>query len=303
MERVVVVPDREDVPLHDVANLRAEHGCVPDEGAAVDRLEVQLLAEVDDELAVRRLLIPPEDRDRAVHAARDRVGHRLRVIVVRPDARCVLAGLEPVRVLVARLHVPTAGREARDVRAVGAEAVVHTVEVHRVRPFELVVEVLEVDDDLVAHARAKQRPRDAVVVGSRVRLVRDHPLPVAGVAPVHDRREPRLVLREALALDRVAPVRDDVPAHRNGRDPVLAHRSPLTSGVGGHEGDDTQEGQERTERSQPSDDALSHLVTRMTAAMSGPWSMQMKLYLPAFANVTLTALGGGPGIPSASGVA
>ena len=43
----------------------------------------------------------------------------------------------------------------------------------------------------------------------------------------------------------------------------------LTSGVGGHEGDDTQEGQERTERSQPSDDALSHLVTRMTAAMSG----------------------------------
>ena len=29
----------------------------------------------------------------------------------------------------------------------------------------------------------------------------------------------------------------------------------------------------------------------------------MKLYLPAFANVTLTALGGGPGIPSASGVA
>ena len=42
----------------------------------------------------------------------------------------------------------------------------------------------------------------------------------------------------------------------------------------------------------------------MSAAMSGPWSKQMKWYFPGVVNVTRDEAGGGaPGIASASGVA
>ena len=92
---------------------------------------------------------------------------------------------------------------------------------------------------------------------------------------------------------------------RIGTAAIQYSRTTLALAAGGrrHDGDNGEEGQERTERSQPSDDALPHLVTRMSAAMSGPWSMQMKWYFPAFVNVMRDAFGGRPGIPSASGVA
>src|SRR6478736_1883074 len=50
-------------------------------------------------------------------------------------------------------HVAARAREARDERAVGAERVVHAVEVHGVRALERRVGVLEVDEDVVADPR------------------------------------------------------------------------------------------------------------------------------------------------------
>ena len=76
--------------------LGVEDGRVADERAAVDRHEAELRLEVDDELAIGRLLVRPEDREGAVDAAADRVHHRRRVVVVGPDAGRVGAGDEPV---------------------------------------------------------------------------------------------------------------------------------------------------------------------------------------------------------------
>jgi hypothetical protein len=64
---------------------------------AVDRLVAEHRREDDHELAVRRSLGAPEDRERAVEAARDGGVHRRRVVVVGPDAGRVGTGLQPVR--------------------------------------------------------------------------------------------------------------------------------------------------------------------------------------------------------------
>ena len=56
VEGVVVVAEREHVPLHEVADLRVEDGRVADERAAVDRHEAELRLEEDDELVVGRSL-------------------------------------------------------------------------------------------------------------------------------------------------------------------------------------------------------------------------------------------------------
>ena len=53
-------------------------------------------------------------------------------------------------------------------------------------------------------------------------LLADRLREILRVLAVDDRLEHGLVRCEALALDRVAPVRDDVPRHRNGGHPVLA---------------------------------------------------------------------------------
>ena len=53
----MVVAEAEHVPLDDLADLRAERRRVVDEREAVDRVEVELLLEEDDELAVGLLLV------------------------------------------------------------------------------------------------------------------------------------------------------------------------------------------------------------------------------------------------------
>ena len=221
VEGVEVAPDREHVPLDDVADLRAEDGRVAHEGAAVDRVEAELRGEVDDELAVGRILVPPEDRERAVEAALDRLHHRRRVVVVRPHAPRAGPRLEPVGERLARLHVRARPGEARDVRAVRAEPVAHAVEVHRVRLVRHRVEVPEVDDEPVADARMEERALQPGFPGPFGHLLRE----VLRVLAVGDGAEDRLRRREALALDRVPLVRHDVPRHRDGRHPVLAHRA------------------------------------------------------------------------------
>ena len=140
-------------------------GVLPTNARPLIVLKSSVLREEDDELAVGRLLVSPEDRDRAVHPARDRVGHRRRVVVVRPDARRVRRRPRAVGEGAAGLDVRRPPGEAGDVRPVRPERVPHAVEVHRVRALELVVQVLEVDEDRVADARPDQRPGDAVVVG------------------------------------------------------------------------------------------------------------------------------------------
>ena len=97
---------------------------------------------------VGRLLARAEDRERAVEAAGDRLVHRRRVVVVRPDADRVGAGDEPVGERLPRLRRSRPAGEARDVGAVGARPVVDAVEVHRVRLVVERVEVLEVDEDV-----------------------------------------------------------------------------------------------------------------------------------------------------------
>jgi hypothetical protein len=87
---------------------------------------------------------------------------------------------------------------------------------------ELVVEVLEVDEDRLPDPCAEERPRDAVVVARHRWVVGERPSPVLREALVDDGPERRLLAGERLALDRVAAVRNDVPGHRNSRDPVFA---------------------------------------------------------------------------------
>ena len=110
-----------------------EDGSVADERAAVDRHELAEWREDDLELAVGRALVAAEDREHPEHAAVDRVHHRRRVVVVGPHADRVLAGRQPVGPRLADLHLGVAPGDAGHVGAVGAGAVVHAVEVHRVR--------------------------------------------------------------------------------------------------------------------------------------------------------------------------
>ena len=69
VEGVMEIADREHVPLDDLAHLRPENRCVPDERATVDRPQVDVLREVDDELAVGRIVLA-ENRERAVQPTR-----------------------------------------------------------------------------------------------------------------------------------------------------------------------------------------------------------------------------------------
>ena len=140
---------------------RAEDRRVPDERAAVDRHEVRPeRREHDLELAVGQPLVAAAEREHPEHPAVDRVLHRRRVVVVGPHADRVAAHGQAVRVLLAELHVAVLAGEARHERAVRARPVVDAVEVHRVRVLAQAVHVLEVDPQLVAHARADQRAGD-----------------------------------------------------------------------------------------------------------------------------------------------
>src|SRR6185295_4920996 len=103
--------------------------------------------------------------------------------------------------------------------------------------------------------------------------------------PVDDGAERRLLRRERLVADRVAFVRDDVPRHGDGRDPDLDHPPPRVGAPGGWNGDQEREGQER-KRSRPTCDQRFQEVTTTVPVISGPCSMQMYLYVPAFVNVT-----------------
>ena len=152
------------------------------------------------------LLTRAEDRERR------RRGHRRSTRPSRASGRGrarprpARAGGQPVGERLARRDVRARPREARDVRAVGARPVADAVEVHRVRPVEDGVEVLEVDEDRVAHVRMQHRPLDALVAGR----VRDLAGPVLRVLPVDHRLERGLRGIERLAHDRVVLVRHDV---------------------------------------------------------------------------------------------
>ena len=148
-------------------------GVLPTNARPLIVLKPSCADEVDDELAVRRGLVPAEDRERAEHAALDRLHHRRRVVVVRPDARGAGPGLEPVGERLARLDVRARPREAGDERAVRAEPVAHAVEVHRVRVVRQRVEVPEVDEDRVADTRAEERSLQPRVAGAVRDLLRE----------------------------------------------------------------------------------------------------------------------------------
>ena len=147
--------------------------------------------------------------------------------MVGPDARRVGAGLELVGERLPRLHVRARPGDAGDVRAVRGDLVVHAVEVHRVRVAR--VEVLEVDEDRVAHLRLDDRADEAVA--HRRELV----LPVGREATVDRRLHRRLRRVERRAHHRVGAARNDVPRRRHRADPVL-DRLPRPDLGGGPEG-------------------------------------------------------------------
>jgi hypothetical protein len=72
-------------------------GVLPRKRPAVDRLVAEHRREDDHELAVRRSLVAPEDRERAVEAPAIEACIDGRVVVVGPDAGRVGTGLQPVR--------------------------------------------------------------------------------------------------------------------------------------------------------------------------------------------------------------
>ena len=118
---------------------------------------------------------------------------------------------------------------------------------------------------------------------------------VLRVLPVDDGAEHRLRRRERLALDRVPLVRDDVPRHRHGRDPVLAddraaRAAPpaatdviaparATTTAPARAASASARGPPRApvtpERASP-----DHGVTTTVPPMSGPWIQQKYLYVP-----------------------
>ena len=113
------------------------------------------------------------------------------------------------------------------------------------------------DEQRVADAGPDEGALDALVPGHVADGLRE----VLRVLPVDDGAEHGLVGRERLALDRVPPVRDDVPRHRHRRDPVLADVSGRSRTAGGHgderpraedHGEGAGEGRER-ERPRPSE--------------------------------------------------
>ena len=118
VEGVELAAHRHDVPLDVLADARLEHGRVADEGAAVDRLEAVPGGKGDDELAVGPAFAAVGDRQPAEHAAGDRVLHRLRVVVVGPEAGGARPGGEPVREALARLDVAAPAGEQRQPDAV-----------------------------------------------------------------------------------------------------------------------------------------------------------------------------------------
>ena len=86
--------------------------------------------------------------------------------------------------------------------------------------------VLEVDSQRVADARPDQRPGDEQPIGAFSRGVRHRLLPVRGVAAVDDGRCHRVRERHLVTGDRIPAVRNDVPADRHARDPIV-DRAPL----------------------------------------------------------------------------
>ena len=173
-------------------------------------------------------------------------------------AESVLGG-EPVGPAVAGQHVRVAAREAGHVGAVGAGPVAHAVEVHGVGPAVQGVAVAEVHEDAVPHAGADQRARDEVLVARAGGRIAQRSPPARGVAPVDDRGEDGLGRPEGLAHDRVAPVGDDVPGHRHGGHPVLAHRGGRGRGEGQRRRPDRQRGQ-----------GGGRAPHRMVSVLSGP---------------------------------
>ncbi len=279
VEGVEVGADRHHVPLHALPHLRPEDGRVADERAPVDRHEVlSHVGEDDLELAVGGSLMAAEDGEHPVHAALERVLHRRRVVVVRPHAGRIVAGLQHVRVRVTRQHIRIPAGEAGQEGAVGARGVADAVEVHRVGVMPQRVHVLEVDADRVAHARLEQRARDEKPVRARLRRVRLRLLPVRAVTAIDDSLDHGLRRRHRLAHDRVAAVRRDVPRDRHRGDPVVdrprAARAPLRRRVDpdcAAEGDDARYRERR--RSPTAPKGISQ-VTSTSACIHG-WMRQM----------------------------
>src|SRR5262249_12393325 len=105
---------------------------------------------------------------------------------------------------------------------------------------------------------------------------------------------------ETDAVDRVSLVRHDVPRHRHGGDPILAHLRLCPAGGGEEDG---HEGREH-ECSRPSQRSRRHGVTTTIPPMSGPWIQQNYLDVACFVNVTCHDWGRGRAFPSAvTGVA
>ncbi len=140
------------------------------------------------------------------------------MVVVGPHPARVAARAQAVGEGAARPHVAAGPREAGHVGAVGAHAVAQPVEVHGVRPAKVRVGVAEGHDDVVAHPDAQERSEDALLVGGGGARASPSPGCRRGrrswsASGARDR---------LLALDRVVPVRGDVPGDGHGRDPERA---------------------------------------------------------------------------------
>ena len=142
-----------------------------------------------------------------------------------------LAGGQLVGPGLAGLDVGVAAGEAGQVGAVGARLVVHAVEVHRVRPVEGRVQVLEVHAQLVADARRISGPGIRSELPEPAGTLAQRLAPVAACSA--GRRPSPKTVSAGVVLhphDRVAPVGDDVPGHRHRGDPVLAGRPRTPTG-------------------------------------------------------------------------
>ena len=150
------------------------------------------------------------DDDRAEEPLVERQGIHRAVVVVHPGALALGDRLPGVVEGVALLDEAAGVGVLPLVGAVHVARVLHPVRVDRHRRLDL---VLEVDDDRVADVRLDQRP------GNRRRPERLGE--AGGVGAVRVGLELRLPA-DLLAHHLVALVRDDVPVHGLGLDPVLA---------------------------------------------------------------------------------